>query len=388
MISAGCVPVIDKPNYLVLLDDVVLGPFSPAYLTPQQFIDTNAVSFAAGMKLGWNLGNTLDTNNLYWLPPDADISRFETAWGNPVTTKENIDTIKKAGFDTIRIPVSWAKAADSEYNICASWMERVTEVVNYAAANDMYIILNTHHDEDIFKFTDKDINKSLVVFRKIWMQIASQFKNYNEKLIFEALNEPRTKGSAAEWSGGTKEEHDNINKYYEVFVNVVRNSGGNNDKRFLMINTYAASADEIAVNNLVLPADTIENKLMVSIHSYAPYNFALNKNVSFNTWNRNNPADTSAINAGIDRVYNRFVSNGIPVVMGEFGAMSKNNEETRALWAEYYTGYARSKGIPCVWWDNGGFTGDGELFGLLNRHNNTFVYPLVLNALKRGAGVQ
>jgi endoglucanase len=367
--------------YEIPADD---SPETPEGITPEiPDGSMTAAQLVANIKLGWNLGNTLDTSDLDWLT-NPTVAKMETAWGNPVTTKANITALKNAGFNAIRIPVSWDKAVDSKYVIRSDWMKRVTEVVDYAVDNDMYIILNTHHDEHTFKFTAAEKTASLAAFKKIWEQIADNFKNYNEKLIFEGLNEPRTKGSAAEWSGGTPAERTILNEYYSVFVNTVRTSGGNNGKRILMINTYAASGEAQAINDLVLPADTVPYKIIVSIHSYAPYNFALNKDSPINTWNKNSSSDTSAITGPIDRAYNKFVSRGIPVIIGEFGAMNKNNEEARAQWAEYYIGYAWKKGIKCFWWDNGDVSGDGELFGLLNRQNNTIFYPYLLNGLKKG----
>jgi endoglucanase len=336
----------------------------------QEFNDISAAELVAKIKIGWNLGNTLDAS------PD------ETSWGNPRTTKAMITAIKNAGFNAIRIPVSWHNATNSNYNIRANWMSRVVEIVNYAADNDMYILLNTHHDEDIFKFTNDKKTQSLNAFGKIWGQIAGTFKNYNEKLIFEGLNEPRTKGSSNEWSGGTAEEHANLNDHYKVFVNTVRVSGGNNGKRILMVSTYAASVETPAVNGLVIPNDISENsgvnKFIVSVHSYSPYNFALNKQSSVKTWSKDNSGDTSPITTWVDRVHTKFVSKGIPVIGGEFGALDKSNESARAEWAEYYVSYARSKGIPCFWWDDGGD------FKFLNRSAGTFYFPAIRNALMNG----
>jgi endoglucanase len=362
------------------------GNNTPLYNNPQPFNDITAVELVNNMNVGWSLGNTLDCSDLGWVSGGYSVSKFETAWGNPVTRKENFTALKKAGFNTVRIPVSWAKCTDKKnnYTIYPSWMERVTTVVNYAVDNDMYIILNTHHDEEIFKFTDADTAESLKAFKRIWEQIADNFKNYNEKLIFEGLNEPRTKGSAKEWQGGTPEERKNLNAHYQLFVDTVRASGGNNDKRFLLINTYGASGEAAAQNDLAIPHDSAHDKIIASYHAYAPYDFALNANSPINTWDKNKSSDTSPITTPIDQAYTTFVSKGIPVIIGEFGAMNKNNVETRAEWTEFYVRYAKDKGIPCVWWDNGVTSGGGEKFGLLNRKTNTFPYPEIVDALMRG----
>ncbi|MDR0443157.1 MAG: glycoside hydrolase family 5 protein [Treponema sp.] len=294
-------------------------------------IDTAAGRIVREMRVGWNLGNTLDAVG-DWVNSSTPVNGLETMWVKEVTTRKTIDALKNAGFNSIRIPVSWSKCIDNNNIIRTDWMNRVIEIVNYAVENDMYILLNSHHDEEIFKFMDKDMAASLPKFIKIWEQIAEAFKDYDEKLVFEALNEPRTKKSANEWQGGTKQERDNLNKYYQAFVDTVRATGGNNSKRILMINTYAASAEMAAINGLAIPSDTVENSIIVSVHSYSPYNFALNTNKAFNKWSGSG-ADKSDITNGIDRAYKKFVENGIPVIIGEFGAMNKNNEETRAKWA-------------------------------------------------------
>jgi len=349
--------------------------------TTGDFIDMSAEELAANIRVGWNLGNTLDTTDLHWLRKDAPVSQFETAWGNPFTTGEIIAAVKNAGFNAIRIPVSWAKCADEDFNIREAWMRRVRQIVDFAVANDMYIILNTHHDEDIFKFFNFEMEESKRALKRIWEQIAEEFKDYNHKLVFEDLNEPRTKGSSGEWNGGTVEERNNLNVLHQLFVDTVRASGGNNAKRILMVSTYAASSLATAMNGLSIPNDPVNtiNKIIVSIHAYEPYNFALNENSAVNTWSETNPADTAPIIERIDRAHTLFVSKGIPVIMGEYGAINKTNEEARAEWAQFYTSYAKSKGVKCFWWDDGGN------FRLLNRTARTSYYPLILEALMRGS---
>ena len=358
------------------------------FITPpgesESFNDITAAQWVSNVRIGWNLGNTLEAYDLTWLPANPTVTQLEKAWNNPATTEANITTLKDAGFNAIRLPVSWLKASDSDYNIRADWMARITAIVDYAVDNDMYVILNTHHDEVSTSFVDLKTNTDLSksAFRKIWGQIADNFKNYNEKLVFEALNEPRTVGSAAEWSGGTATERSNLNTYYQAFVDVVRASGGNNSRRILMINPYGASGDPAPMNDLAVPNDPALNKIIVSYHCYEPYNFAQNPNSLVNTWSAAKSSDTSAITSQINNAYNKFVSNGIPVVIGEFGAVNKENEDVRALWAAFFVTQARNKGIPCFWWDNGLFSGTGdELFGLLNRNANSFAYSQLLAAL-------
>jgi endoglucanase len=336
---------------------------------PKEFRDISASELVAEIKIGWNLGNTLDAN------PD------ETSWGNPKTKKSNIDAIKAAGFNAVRIPVSWSHHVNKDYNINAGFMKRVKEIVGYATDNDMYILLNTHHDEDIFKFQDKDMAKSKAAFEKIWKQIAEQFKNENEKLIFEGLNEPRTIGSPREWQGGTAEEWANLNAMEQIFVDVVRASGSNNTKRILMVSTYAASAEQTAMSSVKIPEDTLNptiKKIIVSVHAYSPWNFAGPDDKTVTTWSKTNSGDASSVRTPLDRAYSTFVSKGIPVILGEFGAADKNNVNVRAEWAEFYVSYAKEKGMPCFWWDDGGN------FKLLNRSSNTFYFSAIKDALING----
>nr|AGS51731.1 glycoside hydrolase family 5 [uncultured bacterium contig00037] len=365
--------------------------------TPQPFRDITAMQLVSEIKAGWNLGNTFEAAHMTWLGSNPTVTQMETGWGNPVTTKAMIDAVKNAGFNAIRIPVTWLKAAGGapNYTIRADWMTRITEVVNYAVANDMYIFLNTHHDEeDRYDFSNSGVDASLVIYKKVWEQIAANFKNYNEKLIFEGLNEPRTVGSANEWSGGTAEERANLNKYYQAFVDTVRPSGGNNDKRILMINTYGAFSGAAAVNAVVLPTDPKPNKIIVTIHGYVPYNFAYPESTT--TWSSSNPSDTNPVLGVFQPAYDKFVSQGIPVVIGEFGTVSTNHNGTtnsltaREDYTEYYVTQAKAKGIKCVIFDNNLHTYNAadsqvEIFGLLNRSNNTWTFPTIIAALMRGA---
>jgi len=263
----------------------------------------NAVELVSYMRVGWNLGNTLDTTNLSWLGENPAVTQLETAWGNPVTTRENITTIANAGFNIIRIPVSWNKAVDSNFEIRRDWMERVKEVVDFAVDTGVFIILNSHHDENIFKFTNEEMETSLAAYQKIWEQIAYTFKDYDERLIFEGLNEPRTMNSPHEWTGGNNEERTNLNIYYQLFVDIIRASGGKNDKRFLMLNTYAASPLQAPINSLVIPNDSVPDRIIVSFHSYTPFSFALSIDPSHNYWSRYIASDTAQNTDAISRAY-------------------------------------------------------------------------------------
>ncbi|MHB8130405.1 MAG: glycoside hydrolase family 5 protein [Mobilitalea sp.] len=340
----------------------------------QEMRDITSVDLVKEIKIGWNLGNTMDATG-------GSGILSEISWGNPVTTKEMIDTLKASGFNIIRIPTTWEKhlGAAPDYIIDEAWLGRVQEIVDYAMANDMYAIINMHHEEWHFPSYD-NVDAAKDILTKTWKQIADRFKNYDEHLIFEGLNEPRQKGTNFEWNGGNEEGWDVINQLNAAFIETIRASSGNNPLRHLMIPPYAATASTNAWASFIVPED---DKIIVSIHAYTPYNFALNKTGTAK-WSITNANDTREIDNLMNSIDQNFISKGIPVIIGEFGAMEKDNLESRVAWAEYYIKKGAEKGIPCIWWDNGAFAGTGELFGLLDRRTLTWKSQEVVAALMKG----
>lgn len=326
------------------------------------------------MKIGWNLGNTLDATS-------SSIGvNVEMAWGNPRTTQEMIDMVIDQGFNVIRIPVSWGgqMGGAPAYNVLPAWMDRVQEVVDYAYSRGVYVIVNIHHEDWHFP-SEENKDAAAEQLAALWTAIATRFRDYDEHLIFEGMNEPRKIGTAVEWNGGDQEGRDIVNYFDQVFVDAVRATGGNNTIRNLMVPGYAASSSDTALKAIVLPED---DHLIVSVHAYTPYDFALNT-AGRSTWDN----DTRDIDHLMEILDELFLSKGVPVIIGEFGAMNKDNEQERVLWAQYYVGKAREYGIPCIWWDNNAFDGNGENFGLFNRRELTFPYPDLLKALIESAGV-
>lgn len=337
-----------------------------------------AKQVAAEMKLGWNLGNTMDARDAK-IPKTEEAERWETAWHNPVTTEKLIHTVIDEGFNVIRIPVTWNDhiLEEENYKITDSWMNRVQEIVDYAYSHGAYVILNAHHESWYYPYYENE-EKASEMLKRVWEQIAERFADYDEHLVFEGMNEPRKVGTPVEWNGGDAEGWDMVNRYNKVFLETVRNAGGNNPDRILMIPGYAANWQE-AVKHIEVPED---DKVIISVHSYEPYEFALNTN-GRGRWEN----DTHDIDRLFASLNDLFVLKGIPVVIGEFGAMNKpvpGNEADRGAWAEYYVGEAKKIGVPCVWWDNGAFEGDGELFGLIDRKTCEWKYPPVLEGLKKG----
>ncbi|MCM1022937.1 MAG: glycoside hydrolase family 5 protein [Prevotella sp.] len=338
-----------------------------------QIRDIPSIELVKEIKIGWSLGNTLDADG-------ADDVTSETSWGNPLTTKEMITAVKDAGFNIVRIPVTWRPHLDSENNIDEAWLNRVREVVDYAYGEGMFVILNAHHEEwyDPYYDTEAEVTEKL---KKLWTQIGTYFAGYDEKLIFEGLNEPRKRNTPLEWNGGDEEGREVVNRLNAAFVETIRGLGGNNEKRHLMIPAYAASSSEAPLRALKIPEG--DDKIIVSVHAYTPYAFALSDDL---TARKFSPDDTSAndILYLMDFLKTNFIDNGQAVIIGEFGARSKANEEIRGEWAAFYVSRAKAIGVPCIWWDNGAFTGTGENFGILNRSTCTWEFPLVVEGLMKG----
>nr|AAB69348.1 cellulase [Orpinomyces joyonii] len=337
------------------------------------------------MKFGWNLGNTLDAQCIGTLNYSKDQTASETCWGNPKTTEDMFKVMIDNQFNVFRIPTTWSGhfADEDGHKIDEKWMKRVHEVVDYAYNNGAFVILNIHHETWNHAFSET-LETAKVILADIWNQIAEEFKDYNERLIFEGLNEPRKNDTPVEWNGGDKEGWDAVNAMNEVFLKTIRASGGNNPKRHLMIPPYAAATQENSFKNFKYPGG--DDKLIVSVHNYAPYNFALNNgDGAVETFDAQGKKD---LDWSISLIKKTFTDKGIPVIMGEYGAMNRDNTEERAKWAEYYMEKVTAIGVPQVWWDNGIFEGTGERFGLLDRKNLKIVYPSIVAALQKGRGLE
>lgn len=340
---------------------------------PDEFnTEITALELTSDIKVGWNLGNTLDATG------GSGVSQ-ETSWGNPKTTPELMQAVKDAGFNAVRIPTTWEKQMDENSVISEEWFARVQEVVDYAYDLDMYVILNMHHEEWYIPYAENEEEISAKL-KTCWTQIAERFKGYDEHLIFEGMNEPRWKNTEFEWNGGNDEGREVVNHLNQVFVDAVRATGGNNQYRFLMVCPYAANSGESALSALKLPED---DRLIVSVHAYIPYGFALAENGT-SKWLASKVGCTQDIDTLAEVLDRLFISKGQAVIIGECGAMNRENEEYRAEWAEYYFGKFREIGIPCFWWDNGAFF-SGETFGLFDRRTNEVKYPVLLEAMMRGA---
>lgn len=311
------------------------------------------------MKIGWNLGNTLDAPN------------GETSWGQPETTKAMIDTVCELGFGTIRIPVSWGRhVSGDDHKIDKKWMDRVQEVVDWALDNDMYVILNSHHDNEYYYPSKDKSEESVKYINDIWTQIAERFKDYDQHLIFESMNEPRLSGTPNEWSFNSNVQDcldaaEVINLCNQEYVDVVRASGGRNTDRFLMVAPYAAAPYSALADEFVLPKDP-SDKLLLSVHAYTPFDICMDNDLSKRTFTDQSKA---AINDFMDKLSDKFIANGTRVIIGECGIINKGNPEDRYLWGEYFVSKAKEYGMMCVVWDNAAVELGSENYGILDRRN-------------------
>ena len=346
---------------------------------PAPMRDIPSTELVKEMKVGWNLGNTLDSTITN--PKGTELpSDWETAWGQPVTTKAMIDSVAAQGFNVLRVPITWeGKFGEGpDYTIDPDWLARVNEIVDYGIDDDMFVIINVHHEEWHMPTYENEA-AAQEILTALWAQIADHFKDYNEKLIFEGLNEPRLKGTPMEWNGGNDEARDVINHWNAAFVETVRNSGGNNKLRHLMVTPYAASSMDKVLNDFAVPDD---DKVIVSIHAYLPYTFALADNAQATTeWSADNPADTNDIDMLMANLKDRYLDKGRAVIIGEMGTRNRMNTEARAECARYYSEAAHNAGIPICWWDNNAFVGSGENFGLFDRKTFEWRYPDIISAL-------
>jgi hypothetical protein len=343
-----------------------------------------AQQIASQMKVGWNLGNTLEA------------ICGETAWnGGVLTTQALIDKVKASGFNSVRIPCSWDCHATNGV-IDPAWLARVKEVVGYCINDNLYVILNIHWDGG---WLDNHINAtdqaSVIAKQKnYWTQIANYFKNYDEHLLFAGSNEPPAKDATT---------MSILLSYHQAFIDAVRATGGNNSSRTLIV--QGPSTDIELTYNLMntMPSDWIANRLMVEVHYYTPYQFCLMSSDAswgnmFYYWGNGYHSTTdvtrnatwgeeSYADQWFGNMKTKFVDKGIPVIIGEYGAYKKtlsppSDQALNNASVEYYHRYivnsAVSKGIIPFVWDVNGFLFDRSTLAVKDQG--------VLNAIMQGAG--
>lgn len=342
-----------------------------------------AQQIAGKMKVGWNLGNTLEA------------TCSETEWGGAITSQTLIDSVKAAGFNAVRIPCAWFCHSDTINSVIdKAWIARVKEVVNYCIKDSLYIVLDMHWDKG---WLENRVNKTNQVkvnerLQKYWTEIADYFKNYDEHLLFAGANEPDVKD---------KESMSVLLSYYQTFINAVRFTGGNNSSRTLIIQGPCTDINNTNKWMDTLPIDKIENRLMVEIHYYTPFQFCLMENDAdwgkrFYYWGKgyHSNADSahnatwgeeSTVEENFESMKRKFVDKGIPVIIGEFGAFKRRlhapaDQKLHNASIEYYQEYvvrsAISKGLVPFYWDVN--------MGLFNRSSGKILDNGILKAMMKG----
>ncbi|GAA6315119.1 hypothetical protein F290043J8_31450 [Mediterraneibacter gnavus] len=392
----------------VLVGTVVAGSFTAPFSVQAakkdttSFEDLNQSQIVEAMGPGWNLGNQLEsvTDNV----PE------ETNWGNPVITEKLIQSVKAAGFKSIRIPVSYFAKIDDDkdYTIDSKWLDRVQEVVDYCIKNDLYAVINIHGDGyntidgSWLLCNGKNQTEIKKKYKKVWKQIAERFKNYDEHLLFESMNE-EFDGS---YSEPNKEYYQNINDYNQIFVDTARKTGDNNTKRWLIIPGWNTNIDYTAGDyGFKLPTDQYrdksidkeEQRIMISVHYYSPWDFCGGENGVITQWG-NEADDPSKTSTTCDETYMKnqlnlmkttFADKGYPVFIGEYGSIGKTsydseNEYYRAYFARKLCQLSRKNGCIPMYWDNGYNGVHG--FGLFDRTTCEVTQPVIIDAIMEGFG--
>ncbi|HQE34837.1 dihydroxy-acid dehydratase [Flavobacterium alvei] len=352
-------------------------------------MSSSAVQLAAKIKLGWNIGNTLEATG------------GETAWGNPKVTKALIDLVKANGFNAIRIPCSWNQnlANTTTAQIKADWLARVKEVVQYCVDNDMYVLVNIHWDGGWLENNCTNAKKveNNAKQKAFWEQIATSLRDFDEHLLFASANEPNVDDAT---------QMDVLNSYHQTFIDAVRSTGGKNAYRTLVV--QGPSTDIEKTNKLMttLPTDKVANRLMAEVHFY-PYQFTLmTKDETwgkmFYYWGAGNHSTTDTAHnptwgeeADIDKFFllmkNQFVDKGIPVILGEFGAIKRTNLtgndltlhlKSRADFLKYVVKSSKLNGLIPFYWDAGNL--GVNTMSLFDRSNNTVYDAQALTGLLDG----
>ena len=348
-----------KYVYLLIVFALILSSI-PTTVKAYRIENFNDDDFFNEAHVGWNLGNSLDP----YIDWDGNVNMsMETRWGNPKVSQELIDYVYDKGFNVIRIPVTWFchtyKDENNNYIIYDEWMNRVKEVVDYAYNKGMYVIINSHHD-DKFLYAGVDskseYNQVKKVARGFWSQIATAFKDYDEHLLFEAYNElDNRKDSFAFGSYAAGQ----VNELNQIFVDAVRQTGGNNKYRLLIISPLVMQNSTEAINAVTVPNDVLDHKIILSVHMYSGL-------------------EDELIDSKFQQISNDAAKLGLRVMITEFGTTnSYKPAEHRAIAESNYVARAYEHGIISVRWDNG--ANDFKIFNRqdLSASNEELISALV-----------
>ena len=330
---------------------------------------------------GINLGNTLEAcDNNVGIKTNTPLS-YETYWGQPKTTQAMIDGMKAAGFDTIRIPVAWMTNAthlyEGDYTIDADYMDRVEEVVRYARKAGMYVIINDHWDGGWYGMFGSESAETralaMEAYKGMWQQIAERFRDYSDYLIFESANEelggrfdensPLYCSDSVVTYLTDDERYALTNEINQTFVDVVRATGGNNATRFLLIAGYSTNIDQTCDDRFQMPKDTVDSKLMVSVHYYDPWSYCgASSAASATKWGK--VSDYEYLDQQLAKM-TKFTEAGYGVVIGEYGALPGSDglkDNTLAYHTAFLDACTKYNLTNCLW----------DCSGLYKRVSQTF----------------
>lgn len=330
---------------------------------------------------GINLGNTLEAcDNNVGIKTNTPLS-YETHWGQPKTTQAMIDGMKAAGFDTIRIPVAWMTNAthlyEGDYTIDADYMDRVEEVVRYARKAGMYVIINDHWDGGWYGMFGSESAETralaMEAYKGMWQQIAERFRDYSDYVIFESANEelggrfdensPLYCSDSVVTYLTDDERYALTNEINQTFVDVVRATGGNNATRFLLIAGYSTDINQTCDDRFQMPKDTVDSKLMVSVHYYDPWSYCgASSAVSATKWGK--VSDYEYLDQQLAKM-TKFTEAGYGVVIGEYGALPCSDglkDNTLAYHTAFLDACTKYDLTNCLW----------DCSGLYKRVSQTF----------------
>lgn len=360
---------------------------------------------AEAMGAGWNLGNQLEAS--------VGGSVSETAWSNPEVTPELIAAVADAGFTTVRVPVSYLDKIDDDnnYQVDSAWLDRVEEVVKYCYDEGLYVIINMHGDGyntvdgGWFLVNGEDQDYICEKYEAVWSQIAERFADYDEHLVFESMNEEFDNT----YTDPNPEYYANLNKYNQIFVDTVRASGSNNTHRWLLVPGWNTNIKyTIGDYGFEMPTDekcsADDKRLMLSVHYYDPWEYCGTEDMNNYLWGERgnqlvkdyrfprmaipNWGDQAYLDDLFQQLQDQYVNNGIPVVIGEYGAIDKSTanvdfsgeiQSNRVYFNGYVAGTAASKGMIPVYWDNGANSVYG--FGLFDRSTYEQTQPEIITAI-------
>lgn len=328
--------------------------------------DMTALELTGHMGNGINLGNTMEAYGHRYTGIHEPPSTYETLWGQPITTSEMIMEMKKAGFDSIRIPVAWTNTMDyrnGDYTISPAYLERVAEIVNYALDADMFVIINDHWDGGwwgMFGSASEQTRKDAMdVFTSMWTQVGTYFKDYPHQLIFEVANEELgtrlNETSIAADSGylSERETYQVTNRINQKFVDLIRGLGGNNSDRFLLVAGYNTDIERTMDDRFVMPKDTAQNKLLLSVHYYTPWNYCGTDSV--NNWGTEQEYDIQ--NELLGKM-TKFTDQGYGIIFGEYGVLPKSDGSLKKNIIDFLTNFHDNMelyGYVPMLWDTSSF---------------------------------